>query len=93
MKMSKDRFEETAKKAFELYEKSGWVHGRDFEHWLEAERIVLAKYATKEMSGAKEKVKQAAKAASSTVKKEVKKAVSGVKAAAKGAKKSKAKQV
>ena len=27
--------------AYELYEKSGYVHGRDVENWLEAERIVL----------------------------------------------------
>jgi len=32
-----------ARVAYELYEKSGYVHGRDVEHWLEAERIVLGK--------------------------------------------------
>jgi len=25
-----------------LYEKKGQMHGRDFEDWLEAERLVLA---------------------------------------------------
>ena len=32
-----------ARVAYELYEKSGYVHGRDIEHWIEAERIVLGK--------------------------------------------------
>jgi Protein of unknown function (DUF2934) len=32
-----------ARVAYELYEKSGYVHGRDVEHWLEAELIVLGK--------------------------------------------------
>ncbi|MBI4597860.1 MAG: DUF2934 domain-containing protein [Candidatus Omnitrophica bacterium] len=31
-----------AKKAYELYEQSGRVEGRDLEHWLEAERLVRA---------------------------------------------------
>jgi hypothetical protein len=33
---------EIEKIAYELYEKSGKVHGHDFEHWFEAERIVAA---------------------------------------------------
>ena len=32
-----------ARVAYELYEKSGYVNGRDVEHWLEAERIVMGK--------------------------------------------------
>lgn len=32
-----------ARVAYELYEKSGYVHGRDVEHWIEAERIVLGR--------------------------------------------------
>ena len=32
-----------ARVAYELYEKSGRIHGRDTEHWLEAEVIVLGK--------------------------------------------------
>ncbi len=32
-----------ARVAYELYEKSGYVHGRDVEHWLEAEKIVMGK--------------------------------------------------
>jgi hypothetical protein len=30
------------KKAYELYEKSGYICGSDIEHWLEAEKIVYA---------------------------------------------------
>jgi hypothetical protein len=30
-----------AKKAYELYEQSGRIDGRDVEHWIEAEKIVL----------------------------------------------------
>ncbi|QER42812.1 DUF2934 domain-containing protein [Thermodesulfobacterium sp. TA1] len=30
--------------AYELYVKSGCIPGRDLDNWLEAERIVLAKY-------------------------------------------------
>lgn len=29
-----------AQKAYELYEQSGCVEGRDLDHWLEAERLV-----------------------------------------------------
>ncbi|HEX8949379.1 MAG TPA: DUF2934 domain-containing protein [Dissulfurispiraceae bacterium] len=36
--------EEVARVARELYEKSGRVHGRDLENWLEAERIVKARH-------------------------------------------------
>ncbi|MEW6144097.1 MAG: DUF2934 domain-containing protein [Thermodesulfobacteriota bacterium] len=32
-----------ARVAYELYEKSGCVHGKDVEHWLEAETIVFGK--------------------------------------------------
>jgi hypothetical protein len=37
--------EEIAKTAYELYKKSGCLEGRDFENWLEAERLVLAVHA------------------------------------------------
>ena len=40
-------YEETVKVASELYEKSGRVEGRDLDNWLEAEKIVRARYATK----------------------------------------------
>ncbi|MGC8893024.1 MAG: DUF2934 domain-containing protein [Candidatus Saccharicenans sp.] len=30
--------------AYELYEKSGRIPGRDLENWLEAEKIIMNKY-------------------------------------------------
>lgn len=43
--MDKKALEEKIRKvAYELYVKSGYIPGRDLENWLEAERIVLAKY-------------------------------------------------
>jgi uncharacterized HAD superfamily protein len=43
--MDKKALEEEIKKiAYELYEKSGCIPGRDLENWLEAEKIVLSKY-------------------------------------------------
>lgn len=35
-----DLHDEIAKLAYELYEKSGRVEGRDLDNWLEAERII-----------------------------------------------------
>jgi len=35
-----DFYNEIAKVAYELYEKSGYIHGRELNNWLEAERIV-----------------------------------------------------
>ncbi len=35
--------EEIAKTAHELYEKSGWIPGRDLENWIEAEKIVKSR--------------------------------------------------
>jgi len=32
-----------AQKAYELYEQSGRVEGRDWDNWLEAERLVRGK--------------------------------------------------
>ncbi len=37
--------DEIAKVAYELYEKDGRQHGKDEEHWFEAERIVKARQA------------------------------------------------
>jgi DUF2934 family protein len=42
--MENNIYDEIAKVANDLYEKSGRVHGRDVQNWLEAERIVLARY-------------------------------------------------
>jgi len=38
-------YDETAKMAYELHEKRGKIHGYDLADWLEAERIVLERYA------------------------------------------------
>jgi hypothetical protein len=46
--MSNDNlYEETIKMAYELYEKSGRVEGRDLDNWLEAERTLRARYSEK----------------------------------------------
>ena len=37
------RHEEIQKLAYELFEKSGSSHGREIDHWLEAERIIKAR--------------------------------------------------
>ena len=42
-------YDEIAKLARELYEKSGRIEGRDLDNWLEAERIVLERYKEQEM--------------------------------------------
>jgi len=50
--MDKNIYGEIAKVAHNLYDKSGRVHGRDVQNWLEAEKIVLARH---EKSTKKEK--------------------------------------
>ncbi|MBI5409092.1 MAG: DUF2934 domain-containing protein [Nitrospirae bacterium] len=42
-------YEEIARTAYELYEKSGYIGGRDFENWLDAERIVLTRHASQDI--------------------------------------------
>ncbi len=42
-----DMGHEIAQMAYELYERSGRVGGRDIENWIEAERIVMAHYSAK----------------------------------------------
>jgi hypothetical protein len=39
-----DLNDEIAGVAYELFERDGREHGRDQEHWLEAERIVKARH-------------------------------------------------
>ncbi len=41
-----DLFDEIAKVAYELYEQSGRIEGRELDNWLMAERIVMARLAT-----------------------------------------------
>lgn len=43
--MNKSLIEEIEKLAYELYEKSGYIEGCEIENWLEAERIVMERYA------------------------------------------------
>jgi len=43
-----DFYNEIAKVAYELYEKSGYIHGRELNNWLEAERIVRARLVEEE---------------------------------------------
>ncbi len=40
-----DRHEEIRKMAYELYERSGMIPGRDFENWIKAEKIINERYA------------------------------------------------
>jgi len=37
------RHKEIQRLAYELFEKGGRVHGREIDHWLEAERILKAR--------------------------------------------------
>lgn len=41
--------EEIARLAYELYEKSGCIGGRDSENWLNAESIVLMRHASQDI--------------------------------------------
>jgi hypothetical protein len=41
-------YDEIAKIARELFEKSGRIEGRDLDNWLEAERIVMKRYKDQE---------------------------------------------
>jgi len=44
-----DLHDEIARVARELYEKSGYIQGRELENWLEAEKIVLSRHASQEI--------------------------------------------
>jgi len=39
-----DHYDEIARIAYDLFERDGMVHGKDFHHWIEAEIIVLARH-------------------------------------------------
>jgi len=41
-------YDEIEKMAYELYEKSRKLEGRDLANWLEAERILMARYKKQE---------------------------------------------
>lgn len=67
--------EEIEKLAYALYEKSGRAHGRDLENWIEAEAIVKARRAKKEVVTAVKQVEQAAEAVAQKVREKVKEKV------------------
>ena len=67
-----DSHDEIAKVAFELYEKSGRVDGKNLENWLEAEKIVKAKYAGTDLASVVKKVEEAAEEAAQMIKEVVK---------------------
>ncbi len=46
-----DLEDEIARVAYELYERDGRLHGKDQEHWLEAERIVKERHQKRDESG------------------------------------------
>jgi hypothetical protein len=56
--MKDDLYDEVAKLAYELYEKNGRIEGRNLNNWLEAERIVRARYAARENQGIGELVRR-----------------------------------
>jgi hypothetical protein len=55
-------YDEIAKMAQELYEKSGRIEGRDLYNWLEAEKIVKERYSVEKKSVSEKKVSTAKKA-------------------------------
>ena len=46
-----DLNDEIAKVAYELFERDGRQHGKDREHWIEADRIVKARRMQREAKG------------------------------------------
>jgi hypothetical protein len=56
-----DLYKEISKVAYELYEKRGKAENRDLDNWLEAEKIVKARYSVKEKSVSEKKVSAAKK--------------------------------
>ncbi len=57
-----DLREEIEKVAYELFERDGREHGRDREHWLEAESIVKARHAESAQKTGAAKLEKAPKA-------------------------------
>ena len=82
--------EEIERLAYELYEKSGKLSGRDVQNWLEAEKIVMARHGKDLASTARQQFDQVIVPAAQKVKDAVAGTVTEVKAAAaKGLKKTK----
>jgi len=61
--------DEITKVAYELFERDGGVHGKDREHWLEAEEIVKARHAAAQVPSGKAKPKASAASAAAGAKK------------------------
>jgi hypothetical protein len=64
-----DLFNEIAKVAYELYEKNGYIQSRDLDHWIEAEKIVMARLAEEEKKKEEKKIKSEKKPANKPEKK------------------------
>ncbi len=77
--------EEIAKLAYELYERSGRIEGRDRENWLEAEKIIRARHAGD--TEATRQMELSAESVSRKLREAVRETVSGVKSATKKVKK------
>jgi hypothetical protein len=63
-----DLYNEIAKVAYELYEKSGYIQGCDRAHWIEAEKIVMVRLAEGEKKKEEKKIKSEKKPATKTKK-------------------------
>lgn len=46
-----DYYDEVARVAYDIFEREGKVHGRHFDHWIEAEIIVTTRYREKNNDG------------------------------------------
>ena len=64
-----DLYEKIARIAYELYEKNGYIQGCDLDHWLEAEKIVMARLAEEEKKKEEKKIKSEKKPANKPEKK------------------------
>ena len=62
-----DLYNDIAKVAYELYEKNGYFQNRDLDHWLEAEKIVMARLAEEEKKKEKGKVQSEKKPATNVM--------------------------
>lgn len=84
--------EEIEKLAYEIYEKSGKISGRDVQNWLAAEKIVMARHGKDFAASARQQFDQVIVPAAQKVKEAVAGTVTELKAAAaKGLKKTKPK--
>jgi len=78
-----DKRHEIEKLAYEFFQRDGCIHGRELEHWIEAERIVYARH-TALVSEKPVKVKKAVAAKAVTVKVAEKKSKTAKRAPGKG---------